>query len=218
MEEEPFILLRVPRSVNGRPWRIISGGQTGVDRAALVAAMSYSIPVGGWVPRGRMAEDGIVPGSFYGMRECADGGYRERTRANVRSADATLILSDKLPISGGTAYTAEVAAEIGKPCKVVNLDASEVEQQIRDWMLSLEKAIPKKDAKDDKIVLNVAGPRESVSPGIFDKAKTILMKVFVRFRNWSGGDVCQIDDDGNLLGWIDAECVGIIEDENSGVS
>ena len=60
MDEEPLILLRVPRSVNTRPWRIISGGQTGVDRGGLVAAMSYSIPVGGWVPKGRMAEDGAV--------------------------------------------------------------------------------------------------------------------------------------------------------------
>ena len=207
MEEEPFILLRVPRSVNRRPWRIISGGQTGVDRAALVAAMSYSISVGGWVPKGRMAEDGVVPESFYGMREC-EGGYRERTRANVRSADATLILSDKFPLSGGTAYTAKIAAEIGKPCMVVNLDLPDVEQQIREWMLSLENAIPEKAAKDEKIVLNVAGPRESVSPGIFEKAKTVLLHVFVRFRNWSGGDISQIDDNGNLGGWIDAECVG----------
>ena len=210
MEEEPFILLRVPKSVNKRPWRIISGGQTGVDRAALVAAMSYSIPVGGWVPKGRMAEDGIVPEGFYHMQEC-EGGYRERTRANVRSADATLILSDKFPLSGGTAYTAEIAAEIGKPCKVVNLDAPDVEQQVRDWMLSLEKAIPKNDSKDEKIILNVAGPRESGSPGIFEKANKVLLHVFVRFRNWSGGDISQIDDKGNLVGWIDAECAGVEE-------
>ena len=217
MEEEPFILLRVPKSVNRRPWRIISGGQTGVDRAALVAAMSYSIPVGGWVPKGRRAEDGVVPEGFYNMQEC-EGGYRERTRANVRSADATLILSDKFPLSGGTAYTAEIAAEIGKPYKVMNLDTPDVELQIRDWMLSLENAIPKNGSKDEKIILNVAGPRESGSPGIFEKANAVLQHVFVRFRNWSGGDVSSIDDNGSLIAWIDAECVGIIEDENAGVS
>ena len=65
------------KSLNTRPWRIISGGQTGVDRAALVAAMSFSIPFGGWVPKGRMAEDGVVPEGFYGMQE-SGGGYRER--------------------------------------------------------------------------------------------------------------------------------------------
>ena len=91
--EEDVTLLRVPRSVNKRPWKIISGGQTGVDRAGLVAAMSYCIPFGGWVPKGRLAEDGAVPENFYALREC-DGGYRERTRANVDSADATLILVD----------------------------------------------------------------------------------------------------------------------------
>lgn len=210
MDEEPLILLRVPRSVNTRPWRIISGGQTGVDRGGLVAAMSYSIPVGGWVPKGRMAEDGVVPENFYNLQEC-EGGYRERTRANVRSGDATLILSDKFPLSGGTAYTAKIAAEMGKPCKVVNLDAPDVERQICDWMLSLENTIPKNDSEDEKIVLNVAGPRESVSPGIFEKAKTMLLRVFIRFRNGSGGDISSIDDDGGLIAWIDAECVGTEE-------
>ena len=98
------------KSLNTRPWRIISGGQTGVDRAALVAAMSYSMPIGGWLPKGRLAEDGVVPENFYNMREF-DGGYRARTRANVRDSDATLVLVDRLPLSGGTAYTVEVVEE-----------------------------------------------------------------------------------------------------------
>ena len=143
--EENVTLLRVPRSVNKRPWKIISGGQTGVDRAGIVAAMSYCIPFGGWVPKGRLAEDGVVPENFYALREC-DGGYRERTRANVDSADATLILVDGLPLSGGTAYTAEYAAKRGKPCKAVD--------------------------------------------------------------NGSGGDICQIDDDGSLCGWISSDWIG----------
>ena len=192
-------------SLNKRPWRIISGGQTGVDRAGLVAAMAFSIKVGGWVPKGRMAEDGVVPENFYDLREC-EGGYRERTRANVRSGDATLILSDKFPLSGGTAYTVEVATELGRPCKTINLDDEDAALQVRDWMLSLEGKIPKKE-RSDGVVLNVAGPRESVSPGIFERAKKVLLEVFAQFRNWSGGDLCAIDDDGSLIAWMDAEFV-----------
>lgn len=193
------------KSLNTRPWRIISGGQTGVDRAGLVAAMTYSIKIGGWVPKGRKAEDGVVPEDFYDMREC-EGGYRERTRANVRSGDATLILSDKFQLSGGTAYTAKVASELGKPNKIINLDAEDAALQVRDWMLSLESEIPVKDSSDC-VVLNIAGPRESVSPGIFEKAKKVLLEVFAQFRKWSGGDLCAIDDDGSLIAWMDAEFV-----------
>lgn len=195
------------KSLNKRPWRVISGGQTGVDRAGLVAAMTYCIPIGGWLPKWRLAEDGVVPEDFYDMQEC-EGGYRERTRANVRSANATLILSDRFPLTGGTAYTAEIAAELGKPHKIVDLDADNAAGQIRDWMLSLEDSL-EKELK--KIILNVAGPRESVSPGIFSKAKAILIDVFGWFRNHSGGDLCAIDDDGGLIAWTDAEFIAEME-------
>lgn len=205
-----YIALQVPGSVNKRPWGVISGGQTSVDRAGLVAAMTYSIRVGGWLPKGRLAEDGVVPDGFCGMKEC-DGGYRERTRLNVQYADATLVVSDKFPLSGGTGYTVKVAAELGKPCKIVDLDAADAAAQIREWMLSLESAV---SVEKDRILLNVAGPRESVSPGIFEKAMDVLCSVFVRFRNWSGGDICQIDDAGNLLGWIDAEFIESVDDFN----
>ena len=82
-------------------------------------------------------------------------------------------------------------------------------------MLSLESTIP--DEKE-RIILNVAGPRESVSPGIFEKAMDVLCPVFIRFRNGSGGDICQIDDAGNLLGWIDAECIESVDDLNKAES
>ena len=199
------------KSLNKRPWRIISGGQTGVDRAGLVAAMTYCIPIGGWLPKGRLAEDGVVPEDFYDMQEC-EGGYRERTRANVRSAHATLILSDRFPITGGTAYTAELAKEMGRPYKIVNLDAADAAGQIRDWMLSLEDSL---DKELKKIILNVAGPRESVSPGIFAKAKAILIEVFGLFRTHSGGDLCAIDDDGSLIAWMDAEFIAEMEEEHA---
>ena len=191
--------------------KIVSGGQTGVDRAGLVAAMTYSIPIGGWLPKGRLAEDGVVPEDFYDMQEC-EGGYRERTRANVRSANATLVLSDRFPITGGTAYTAEVAKELGRPYKIVNLDACDAVTQIRDWMLLLEDS-QEKELK--KIILNIAGPRESISPGIFAKAKAILIDVFGWFRNHSGGDLCAIDDDGSLVAWMDAEFIAEMESKHA---
>ena len=199
------------KSLNKRPWRIISGGQTGVDRAGLVAAMTYSIPIGGWLPKGRLAEDGVVPEGFYDMQEC-EGGYRERTRANVRSVNATLVLSDRFPITGGTAYTAEVAKELVRPYKIVNLDACDAVTQIRDWMLLLEDS-QEKELK--KIILNIAGPRESISPGIFAKAKAILIDVFGWFRNHSGGDLCAIDDDGSLVAWMDAEFIAEMESKHA---
>lgn len=83
-----------------RPWKIVSGGQTGVDRAGLVAAMELGLPTGGWVPCGRLAEDGVVPEAFSTLRECPSGGFRERTRVNVIDSDATLIPVDALPLVG----------------------------------------------------------------------------------------------------------------------
>ena len=200
----PLVPLRA--SINRRPWKIVSGGQTGVDRAALIAAMSFSIPIGGWVPKGRRAEDGAVPEDFYNLRECSTGGYRERTRANVADSDATLILVDALPLTGGTAYTAGLAAKNGRPCKVVCLADADAAAHTRDWMLSLEKTI--RPGQKDRIVLNVAGPRESSSPGIFERAKkTLLEGVFHLFRNGSGGDLYAIDDDGSMISWLDCELV-----------
>ena len=185
--------------MNTKRWIIVSGGQTGVDRAALVAAMSFSMSFGGWVPKGRLAEDGVVPEGFYAMKELPEGGYRERTRANVRDSDATLILVYKLPLTGGTALTAETAANLGKPYKVVNLDEPGAQREIYDWMMSLEKF----PGIGEAVKMNVAGPRESGAPGIFEKAKTMLTKIFWAFRSGYGGDISSVDDEGELVGWMD---------------
>lgn len=194
--------------MNKKPWIIVSGGQTGVDRAALVSAMTFAIPFGGWVPKGRMSEDGTVPKGFYALRELSEGGYRARTRANVRDSDATLILVDRLPLTGGTALTAEIAEELGKPHKIVNLDKVGAQREIYDWMMSLEDL----NEIGDAVRLNVAGPRESGSPGIFKKTKEIFAKILWGFRNYSGGDIVRVDDDGEIGGWVDAEFVGQVFD------
>ena len=199
--KNPFVSL--PKGMNCRPWKIVSGGQTGVDRAGLVAAMSFSIATGGWMPCGRLAEDGVVPEGFYTLKESPSGGFRERTRMNVVDSDATLILVDTLPLTGGTAYTADYAVKNGHPCKVVRLSDADAVTQIRDWMLSLEDSV--RSGQDDGIVLNVAGPRESGSPGIFERAKKTLLEVFAFFRNYSGGDLFAIDDNGDLVGRLDME-------------
>ena len=197
--QEPFVSL--PKSMNRRPWIIVSGGQTGVDRAGLAAAMSYSIGTGGWTPCGRLAEDGVVPEGFYTLKECPTGGFRERTRMNVIDSDATLILVDALPLTGGTAYTADYAAKNGRPCKVVLLSDADAITQIRDWMLSLEDSV--RPGQTDRIVLNVAGPRESGSPGIFERAKKTLMGVFDFFLNHPGKDPTVIYCDESVLEeWI----------------
>jgi hypothetical protein len=94
--------------------RIISGGRTGADRAALDFALAHGIPHGGWCPKGRRAEDGVIP-DRYELRETPSREYRERTEWNVRDSDATVIFSVGRELTGGSKLTAECAAKHGKP-------------------------------------------------------------------------------------------------------
>ena len=144
--------------------RIVSGGQTGVDRAALDEALALGLPCGGWVPRGRRAEDGPLPGR-YPVRETKGRDYPERTRLNVRDSDATLIVTRGAP-TGGTALTVDIADELGRPVLVVDLDGNPDPAEVREWT---GKAAP--------AVLNVAGPRESTVPGIYADARRFLRRV-----------------------------------------
>jgi hypothetical protein len=146
------------------PRRVVSGGQTGVDRAALDVAIALGIPHGGWCPRGRRAEDGTVP-ARYALVEHASSDYAARTEANVADSDATLILAHGAP-SGGTALTRDVARRLGKPCLVVDLSANPDASAVREWL-----------AMHDVGVLNVAGPRESQRPGIGDEARAFMRDV-----------------------------------------
>ncbi|HEY7840487.1 MAG TPA: putative molybdenum carrier protein, partial [Gammaproteobacteria bacterium] len=93
--------------------RIVAGGQTGVDRAALDAAIRHGIAHGGWCPRGRLAEDGTVP-DRYALRETNSWDYAERTERNVLDSNGTLILNSG-PLEGGTLLTREFAEEHGRP-------------------------------------------------------------------------------------------------------
>lgn len=132
--------------------RLVSGGQTGVDRAALDCALELGIAHGGFVPRGRRAEDGIVPDRFTGMLETESADYRVRTARNVACSDATLIIS-RGPLEGGSLLTRELAIEQGKPH--LHLDLA---------LLPRDEAVAKlgRFLADEKVVvLNVAGPRAS---------------------------------------------------------
>lgn len=133
--------------------RIVSGGQTGVDRAALEAAFDLGIPCGGWCPRGRKAEDGVIP-ARYPLREMTSPDYRDRTQMNVLETDGTLILCDGT-LTGGTALTVQLAEQARKPYLVVNLGTPPSLGKVRAWI------------QDQPIrSLNIAGPRESQAPTI----------------------------------------------------
>ena len=143
---------------------IVSGGQTGVDRSALDAAIAAGIPHGGLCPRGRLAEDGRIP-DRYQLAETASPLYRVRTEQNILLSDATLILA-RGRLTGGTRLTRDLARKHHKPCLVVNLGRPPTSESIRHWLT--ENAIAK---------LNVAGPRESQSPGIGGDAREFLLGV-----------------------------------------
>lgn len=148
-----------PRGV--LPVKIVSGGQTGVDRAALDAALRLGLNCGGWVPRGRRAEDGPIPAE-YPMREMKSSAYEARTRQNVIDSDATLILTRGEPM-GGTAETLVIAQDLKKPYHIVDLKRTHSPLAALRWL----------EAKKPTI-LNVAGPRESSAPGIYEEALSVL--------------------------------------------
>ena len=137
--------------------RIVSGGQTGADRSALDVAIELGLAHGGWVPRGRRAEDGPIPARYEGLVETDSERYARRTELNVRDSDATLVLA-KGPVAGGTALTVELARRMGRPLLVLDLaerPAEEAAAALRRWL-----------ARTRPRTLNVAGPRESEARGI----------------------------------------------------
>ena len=145
--------------------RLVSGGQTGVDRGALDAALEAGVPTGGWCPKGRLAEDGEID-MRYPLRETESADYLARTEANVRDSDGTLILVEDTALTGGTAATKRFAQRLGKPCLVGSVgDRSQAAlKSICDWLEANAVA-----------TLNVAGPRESGAPGIEAKARALML-------------------------------------------
>ncbi len=144
--------------------KIISGGQTGADRAALDVAIKFEIKHGGWIPKGRKAEDGPLS-SKYLLKEMDSTDYRERTKQNILDSHGTVIIS-RGKLSGGSKLTHSFAKVIGRPnCYIDLLSTEEFEAAIILKSFILENQIN---------VLNVAGPRLSHHPEIYQDVKTIF--------------------------------------------
>lgn len=149
--------------------KIISGAQTGIDRAALDSAIACGLDYGGAIPRGRLAEDGPIDTCYAELTELQSDDYAVRTRRNVRDADATLIICPG-QMEGGTALTRRSALRLGRPVLVVDIEReteSSATGRIQAWLETCKPA-----------VLNIAGPRESRYPGLYSRARTILEELF----------------------------------------
>ena len=149
--------------------RIISGGQTGADRAALDVALRHGFPHGGWCPKGRKAEDGVIGGQ-YRLRETPSARYIERTERNVQDSDGTIVLTLGNEISGGSLRTVEFCQKHGKPYLHIAPHAGRYD----DPALRAQRFVEEHQVK----VLNVAGSRESEEPGIWRWAYQVIEDAF----------------------------------------
>ncbi len=147
--------------------RILSGGQTGVDRAALDTALDLGLPAGGWCPQGRWAEDGPLD-SRYPLQETPSPDPAERTEWNVRDSDGTLILFRERTF-GGTALAAELAEKLHRPCLMVDFQGNADVEPALDWL-----------SKNRIGTLNVAGPRASEDPFIYEQARIYLGRLLCK--------------------------------------
>jgi Circularly permutated YpsA SLOG family len=147
--------------------RIVSGGQTGVDRGGLDAALAAGFPCGGWCPVGRMAEDGAIP-PHYPLAELPGAGYQQRTKRNVMDSDGTLVIYFG-KLSGGTERTVGYCEELRKPVLVVDGDTlapEEIAAKASEFVMTNEIAI-----------LNVAGPRESSHDGASEYSRQVVTRL-----------------------------------------
>lgn len=150
--------------------KIVSGGQSGADRAALDVAIELGIDFGGWVPEGRLAEDGAIPDRYTNMIEAPSPEPEIRTALNVKDSDATLVFSHG-DLVGGTQLTASTAQQTGKPWLHIDfarLTVPDAVHEVARWLAAIRPA-----------TLNVAGPRASDDPIIYSKAKRVLETVLM---------------------------------------
>jgi hypothetical protein len=155
--------------------KIISGGQSGVDRAALDVALEKSIAYGGWCPRGGWAEDFTVPPGLLAryplLRETPLSDPAQRTQWNIRDSDAVLILTAAggIAASQGTSLARELVQRECKPLLAIGLDDETALQRVRAWLAQLLIA-----RGDQVLALGIGGPRESEASGIYQRAKDFL--------------------------------------------
>ncbi len=162
---------------------IISGGQTGVDRAALDSAINLNIAYGGWCPKGRLDEMGVMPEKYNQLREVSGHFYNEkenydaRTKLNIRDSDGTLIVVPQRPlpaqIKDGTLLTIDQVKKQNKPFLIISLSESHTNNshKITEWI-----------SLNNITTLNIAGPRESNSPGIYQLSFFLLSKILYELK------------------------------------
>lgn len=147
--------------------KIISGGQSGADRAGLDAAILHDIPHGGWCPKGRICEDGVIS-SKYNMLETETSSYDERTIRNIRDSDVTLIFISSHEIKDGTLLTIQQLQDDKKPFLILNVTKVIEYTEVLDFIM-----------QNKPQVLNIAGPRESNSPGIYNSVFNCMCQIIL---------------------------------------
>ena len=163
--------------------KLVTGGQTGVDRGALDAALERRFPCGGWCPAGRLAEDGPLP-PRYPLRELPGGTTADRTERNVQDSDATLILTPG-PLTGGTRLTRACCERLQRPVLELewNVERRRDSSQEEPALERIRSFLDKTDCE----VLNVAGPRASEWPEAYNIARTFIAEMLVRLGSQTRG-------------------------------
>jgi len=153
--------------------KILSGGQTGVDRAALDAALELGIACGGWCPAGRHADDGPIP-ARYPLRETADMDHTVRTEHNVRDSDGTLMFY-RGKLQGGTAYAVLMAEKLRRPVLAIDVEAPPAPAEVIAWL-----------ARHRVRCVHIGGQREATSPGIYAAAGGLIRDILRQSqRQWT---------------------------------
>ncbi len=146
--------------------KIISGGQTGVDQGALDFALDHGYECGGFCPRGRKSEKGIIP-YRYPVSEIESEEYIDRTKRNILESDGTLVIRDTIEIQGGVLDTIQLCTQFSKPYFIVNISEEYNNEEVIKW-ISFNKIK----------TLNIAGNRESINPGLRGKTYLYLIDLF----------------------------------------
>ncbi len=156
--------------------KIVSGGKTGADRAALDWALANGLPCGGWCPLGRLAEDGVID-ARYPLRETPEPSPAQRTEWNIRDSDGTLIISFAKRLIGGTRLTDDLAKSLAKPHLVLAKESGVLSAQA--------EALRQLIASNKIMVLNIAGPRASGEPGIGAHVTSLLDAALSQVQCWT---------------------------------
>lgn len=178
--------------------RIISGYQTGADQGALAAAQDSGVLIGGHAPYGGVDENGAIPARFDGCYETMPQGddrvsiWDARTVKNLADCDGVMVFVPKLPlpVTDGTKLTIDRAVELGKPCLVIDLSTPVDADAVVKWV-----------GEHEVKTLNIAGPRESSSPGMYEAVYAIVSNLC---KLWIANDLMRQEEGAAAVGAVDA--------------